>query len=117
MSDHNPDQLDTYKITWDFSSLPEEQFNLLQTRLGILSLKYEDSVMLARSRMEAADAEFSAYLNTWLTLDPLYENMDSGLQNAARAMLFDAEWTDILPDDIETGDWDAFTAWIQENFL
>ncbi len=112
-----PNQVDTSNITWDFSSLTDDQFHLLQTKLGVLSSEYETSVMLARNKVAAADAEFSDYLNTWLSMDPIYETMDSGLRSAARAMLFDLDWIKILPDGIDTDDWDDVSAWIQENFL
>ncbi|MDE7044696.1 MAG: hypothetical protein K2O97_06715, partial [Acetatifactor sp.] len=32
-------------------------------------------------------------------------------------ILFDTKWDEILPDNIDTDDWDAVSTWIQENFL
>ena len=118
-SNFNPDidGFDTQRVSWDFSSLTEEQFQLLQERLGTLSSEYEYATILARNRVEAADAELSEYLNNWLSLDLIYESMNPLLQNAARSVFSDAGWTALLPENLDTGNWNSVLKWIQENIL
>ena len=52
---------------WDFSLLTDEQIEQLKNELGALGAEYEKSVQQTKDKIESANADMSAYINTWLS--------------------------------------------------
>ena len=102
---------------WDFSKLTEEEYNKFLEKVGELGKKYEDAIQMAKGDISAANADMSNYINTWLSTEWNFSKMDSNMQNVVKDALLSTNWIDVLPDDIDSGDWDAVSNWLQREFL
>ena len=103
--------------TWDFSKLSESEYNQLLKKLAELSSKYEDSVQIAKGDIAAANSDIVNYINTWLSSDWNFNKMDSNLQNVVKDVLFNMDWINTLPSDVNSNDWDKVSNWLQRKFL
>lgn len=102
---------------WDFSSLTDAQIEQLKNEFGALGSEYEDSVQQAKNKIESANSEMSAYINTWLSGEWNYSKMDSGMQNVVKDALLSTDWLSQLPDDIDANNWEEVSNWLQNEFL
>lgn len=107
--------------SWDFSSLTESQIEQLKNELGSLSSEYEDAVQLTKGKIETANSEMSSYINTWLSTDAgakwNFSQMDSDMQNVVEDVLINSDWVSQLPNDVNSGNWDEVSNWLQQKFL
>lgn len=118
-STYNPDidGIDTQRITWDFSSLSDEQFELLRMKLAELLAEYENSILLVKSQLDSANSEMASYFNLWMSQDYSFTKMAPQLQNAAKALFLQTDWLELLPDSLDPDDWEEVSEWLQKNFL
>ncbi len=106
---------------WDFSSLTESQINQLKNELGSIASEYKGIVELTEGKIETANSEMSSYINTWLSTDAgakwNYGQMDSDMQNLVEDVLINSDWVSQLPNEVDAGDWDDVSDWLQQEFL
>lgn len=102
---------------WDFSSLTDEQIEQLKNELGALGAEYEKSVQQTKGKIESANADMSAYINTWLSGEWNYSKMDAGMQNVVKDILLNTDWLDVLPENIDADNWEEVSNWLQNEFL
>ena len=107
----------THTISWDFSSLTEDQLSQLEDELTKLHVAYENTAIPLKSQLDSANSEMASYLNLWMTQDYSYTKMAPQLQNAAKALFLQTDWLELLPDSLDPDDWKEVSEWLQENFL
>lgn len=107
----------THTISWDFSSLTEDQLSQLEDELTKLHVAYENTAIPLKSQLDSANSEMASYLNLWMTQDYSYTKMAPQLQNAAKALFLQTDWLELLPDSLDPDDWEEVSEWLQENFL
>ena len=109
-------------ITWDFSKLSDVQISEFKNALATLASEYENSIMLTKDKITAADSGMSSYINTWLSTDfgamLQLEKMSPDLQNVVKDVLLDStNWIEVIPKKIKPGDWEAVSDWLENEFL
>ena len=62
---------------------------------------------------------FNEYIYTWLSFDGDYANIDNeGLKTAIQELLFNSNWINDLPDNIDSTKWnDKLEEWLKTNYL
>lgn len=62
---------------------------------------------------------FNEYIYTWLSQDTVYTGIDNdGLKTAIQQLLFNSNWIDDLPDNIDSTKWnDKLEEWLKTNYL
>ena len=103
--------------TWNFSVLTEEEISVLKNEINTIISEYESSLQLAKSKMESANSQMSSYINTWLYTEGNFSKMDFKKQNIVKDALFNSNWANALPSNIDTGNWDNVSDWLQKKFL
>ena len=103
----------------DFSEFldDEDEYEKLINKLGKAASEYEDKVQLTKTKIASAKSGMTSYINTWLSTEWNYNKLDSNLQNAVKNMLFNGDWIDLIPDDIDSNDWQKVSEWLQDNIL
>lgn len=105
-------------VEWDFAVLDESQIDQLNENLESLLNEYENSMQLTQNKIEAAKAEMSNYINSWLSNEWMYLQIKNpAMKDLARDVLLNSDWIDNLPDDVKNKDWDEVSNWIQQHFL
>ncbi|MBD5478084.1 MAG: hypothetical protein HDR08_10505 [Lachnospiraceae bacterium] len=102
---------------WDFSSLDETQFEQFKNQLDIISREYEDAVMFAKGKIDSANSNMASYINTWLSGEWNFSRMNSDMRNVVKDVLINSDWISSIPDDINAGDWEEVSNWLQQHFL
>nr|DAH62538.1 MAG TPA: minor tail protein [Caudoviricetes sp.] len=105
--------------TWDLSTLSEEEFEKLKEKLGELGAKYEDEVQLVKDKISSANGDMSSYINTWLSQDFQFTNLQKEspeLANGISEFLLNGDWASNLPQEAGTT-WDEVSDWINSQFL
>lgn len=103
--------------TFDFSKLSDEEFEDLKNELGRLGMDYANEVKILQRDIESSNSDIETYLNTWLSGEWAYVKMDSELQNALQEVLYNSDWINNLPDDVDSEDWDQVSRWLEKNYL
>lgn len=105
--------------TWDLSTLSEEEFEKLKEKLGELGAKYEDEVQLVKDKISSANGDMSSYINTWLSQDFQFTNLQKEspeLANGISEFLLNGDWASNLPQEAGTT-WGEVSDWINSQFL
>lgn len=102
---------------YDLGNLSEVQFEQFKQELNRLSSSYQDEINLQKNNLKAANAELSSYINTWLSSDWNFVNLDTSLQNTVKEVLINFDWTEAIPDDVNPRDWEAVSGWLSSRFL
>ena len=105
--------------TWDFSTLSEEEFEKLKEKLGELGAEYVNEVQLVKDKISSANGDMSSYINTWLSQDFQFANLQKespDLANGISEFLLNGDWAFNLPKEAGTT-WDEVSKWINEEFL
>ena len=103
--------------TWDFSDLSDEEYEKLLNKILEFGSSYEDSIQLVKGQIGSANANLFSYINSWLSTEWNFNKLDFNLQSAIKSLLFSGNWIDIIPNNIDSGNWDAVSGWLQENIL
>lgn len=103
--------------SWDFSKLSEDSYDSLLEKLEELGCKYENIAQLTKTKIESSNSNLSSYINTWLSTEWNFNKLDSNLQNVAKSMLFDGGWVSLIPDTVDSDNWDEVSNWIQQELL
>ena len=103
----------------DFSEFldDENEYEKLLNKLGEAASEYEDKVQLTKTKIASAKSGMTSYINTWLSTEWNYNKLDPNLQNAVKNMLFNGDWIDLIPADIDSNDWQKVSEWLQDNIL
>ncbi|MBD5128664.1 MAG: hypothetical protein HDT43_01880 [Ruminococcaceae bacterium] len=102
---------------WDLSSLSDEKIEQLKNELGKLASEYQSAANSTKNKIQAANAEMSGYINTWLSNEWNFVKLEKPMQNALREVLLNGDWVNRLPNNIDTGDWSEVSNWLSQNFL
>lgn len=102
---------------WDFSTLAEQQIDQLKSTIGTIANEYEREVQSAQGKISQANAQMSSYINTWLSTEWNFSQLTPDLQNVVKDVLSNSDWLNMLPDEIDSSNWDAVSNWLQQNFL
>ena len=102
---------------WDFSKLSDESYNKFLNKLQELSAEYENTVQFIKGNINSVNSDMASYINTWLSGEWNFNKMVPDIQMAVKSMLFDCHWVDLIPDTIDSSDWEEVRQWLQEEFL
>lgn len=61
----------------------------------------------------------SSYINTWLSTGSAgwnFSQMNSDMKNVVKDILLNSDWVSQLPSDINSGDWDEVSNWLEQEF-
>lgn len=106
-------------ITWDFSTLNEEEFEKLKAKIGELGAEYADEVQLVKDKISASNSDMSSYISTWLSQDFQFTNLQKespDLANGISEFLMNGDWAANLPQEAGTT-WEDVSKWINNQFL
>ena len=103
--------------SWDFSKLSDDEYERLLNKLMEFGSDYEDTVQIVKGNISSANSGMASYINTWLSTEWNYNKLDSNMQNAAKNMLFDGDWVNLIPSTVDSGNWDKVSNWLQNNIL
>lgn len=103
--------------TWDFSSLTEEQLAQLKNQLAIFESEYEKAIQLTKGKIQESNSSISSYINTWISSEWNFSQMNSDMQNVVKDVLFNSDWLNSIPNNIDSKKWDEVSNWLQNEFL
>ena len=103
--------------TWDFSEFTEDEYDLILNKISEFENQYKGKIQQLENSIEAANVGMKNYINTWITSEWNFNNLDVPIQNVVRDVLLNGDWLDNLPDDVDSSNWDKVSAWLQNELL
>ena len=108
----------TREIELDLSDLNESEYNKLLEFINNDITKAQDQIDLAQSKMDSATAGMVSSINTWLSEDWYFKEIDDpDIQNLMKDLVLNTKWFDLLPDDIDKTQWKDVSEWLENNLL
>lgn len=93
-----------------------EKINQIYSEIKVDLLKHIQEI---NGSIESEMDGFNEYIYTWLSFDEDYANIDNdGLKTAIQELLFNSNWINDLPSNINTTEWSKeLEEWLKTNYL
>ena len=102
---------------WNLNKLTDTQIEQLKNELARLASEYQNSADYVKSQISSANSEMSSYINSWLFNEWNYLQLDTPFQNVIQDILINSDWIKSLPSNIDSGNWNEVSNWINQNLL